>query len=180
MTEPCIVVDICNTLADINGILDAIGPRRPSGTYLHPAITGPDFFVDNLWIFNDAKPVPGSQGVLKVLSETYRIVYLTARPRPSELVTRRWIDNNHYPSGRIIYSADKAAVALSLNARFAIEDSPYEVAQYQKSGILCFVPSADYNVSCSNRFYYEDLFKALTGQRDHTILEVVSKRGGGS
>lgn len=162
MAKPCIVVDLCNTCADVNGVLDTIGPKRALGVYEHPVVSGEDFFVNNLWIFNEAAPIPGMRKALEQLSRWYNIIYLTARPIVSDLLNRRWLQNNYFTPGMIIYSPNKAEVALSLNARFAIDDSPYEIERYRSAGIDCLVPAQDYNVGYDNRFDADYFSQLLT------------------
>lgn len=107
-------VDICNTIANINYELFRkfkINPRQ------YPAPEVPkDFFITagGLTLFINARPYYNSQKVLmQLITEGYRIVYVTSRPKIAEFVTRRWLKLNGFPPGNVefIPSGEKAAIA---------------------------------------------------------------------
>jgi hypothetical protein len=49
-------------------------------------------------------PLPGSQEYLKQLNETHEIVYLTHRSNLFTAKTNRWLKQENYPAGSVIYS----------------------------------------------------------------------------
>lgn len=146
-----IVVDICNTLADINSILDErLGPR-PSGVYYHPALADePDYFEKNLDIFVKAQPIRGAAKMLNYLSRINRIVYATARPRISETVTKAWLKKHGFPAGPVLMDTNKMDACQRFSAKFAIEDCPENINRLRDGGVEVFVVKQDYNETLDN------------------------------
>lgn len=153
-----IVTDICNTLADVIPVLEQhFGSKRKTGEYFYPGVTE-QFFRENLWIFIKASAYEHAAEILNVLSNHYTIVYATARPEVSDKVTKQWLQDKHFPPGVIIYSKDKAKVALQLDALFVIDDAPHEIDNYYKHGLPVAVHRRDYNATYKRRFSW-DSFK---------------------
>ena len=156
-----IVIDICNTLADVNSVLENIFGKRPKGIYRFPEATE-EFFLNNLWVFAEAKAYRGAAAALRRLASTYGIVYLTARPEVSDLITRDWLKDGMFPDGPVVYRTDKVVVARELGAVRAIEDSPEEISNYELAGIPVMVHKQDYNSGYGNRFEWSH-FRTLKG-----------------
>ena len=151
-----VAVDICNTICDVNGLLDEKFGHRKKGVYIHPSIPV-DFFEKNPLFFADAKPYQWAVKYLQKLVLREPIVYLTARPVQSKEVTEIYLKENCFPDGKTYFTQDKARIAKSLGVRWAFEDAPHEIQKYQESGIPVLVFSQDYNVQFPNRFLWEEL-----------------------
>lgn len=48
-----------------------------------------------------SKPLPGAPEAMRELAKSFKIVYLTARPREVLPKTRRWLENNGFPEGPV-------------------------------------------------------------------------------
>ena len=154
MKKQVVLVDICNTLANINEQIDRItGVSRPMGTYFHPAVSD-GFFEGHMDVFSDARVLDGSVEFVNRLARTYEILYFTARPESAEMVTREWLLKNGYPAAPVVFTKDKVHSCREMNVAFAVDDAPEEVVAYGKAGILCLVPAWDYNVNMPGRFVY--------------------------
>ena len=153
-----IAVDICNTIADIISEIDArLGHNSNPANYFHSALWDkPYYFEENLDIFLDAKPIGDSIEILNELSMYNEIIYITARPEITEFVTRLWLRENNYPKGKVYFSKNKAKLASKLRVDIAIEDAPFEIERYIKTGIKVFVKKQAYNVNYKNRFEWEN------------------------
>lgn len=145
-----IVVDICNTLADVNGIIESYFGKSEK----YPDKRIPiDFFEKNLWIFRDAKPIENSAAVLTTLAERLNedILYLTARPICSARITEEWLTQNGYPKGKLVFCDAKSEYLQKqkLKVSMIIDDSPFEYVSYLSNGF--------YNVKLLAWKYNEDI-----------------------
>lgn len=159
-------IDLCNTIADINGLLEKIlGPNPEPSCYIHPKLTS-GFFEENLWVFEKAEPIFGSKDVLNYLANFYKIVYITKRPNIAKEVSVEWLNLHRFPQGEIYCTQNKVGIARKLDIDFALEDSPYEIDEYLKAGINVFVKSQPYNTNYSARFEWDnfcfDLLKKIS------------------
>lgn len=140
-------VDICNTLADVNGQLNLRGFQ----TSVYPALVPPEAFTEEL--FRDAAPIWPVINLVKWLAERYSIVYMTARPEKVRKVTLEWLESHSLPAGPVIHTNGrlKGEIALELVHREwiagAIEDSPHEITGYAEAihGIRLLVPDWPHN-----------------------------------
>lgn len=149
-----IVVDLCNTIADIVSELDIrLGRNLNPEQYFHPSLKDqPHYFEKNLDIFLNAKPIQDSVNMLNELSIHNEIIYMTARPKIAEFVTKLWLKKNGYPKGNVYFSENKAKLASELGVNIAIEDAPFEIDKYIKTGIEVLVKQQAYNEGYNNRF----------------------------
>ncbi|MBE5965342.1 MAG: hypothetical protein E7252_10580 [Lachnospira sp.] len=154
--RPKVAVDICNTLADINKILKSLGYDTES----YGGVPN-DFFENNLWVFSEAEPIKYSKECLCKLAESCDIVYLTARPKVAESVTREWLLKNGFPYGELVFSANKAKDFKENQCIFAIDDAPFEVENYRKSDCLVMVPKQPYNNTLGDVFKWEEWANVL-------------------
>ncbi len=130
---PLIAVDICNTLADVNGQIARIaggkGHRDIYGLedlgYLEPE----RFFEAHPEVFTRANPVPNAVRAMHTLSSRFQIAYVSARPEWAREITQAWLRANKLPPGPLYLTKDKAAVMRRLRPLLAIEDSPVETAR---------------------------------------------------
>ena len=154
-----IAVDICNTIADIISELDLrLGHNSNPNQYFHPGlIERPRFFEENLDVFLRAKPIGNSAEILRELSIHNNIMYITARPKIAEFVTRSWLQKHGYPLKKIYFTNNKVEVASKLGVDLAIEDAPFELERYIKAGFDVLVKKQSYNMSFSNRFDWENI-----------------------
>ena len=156
-----IAVDICNTLADINQVIEHMYGRNPNPrSYFHPAVSSKYFFSYNTWIFAVAKPMVNSVAILQLLVEQgHEIVYITARPEEAMEITETWLRRNGYPEGEIHYTTNKTKVEIckELGIQVAIDDAPHEINEYTTSDIEVFIPEQEYNVQFRNRFNWNNL-----------------------
>ena len=150
-----IAVDICNTLADVNEVLEkAIGHNPIPSSYYHPNL--PDnYFKENLWVFAHANPIEYSKEVLYKLSQKNKIIYITARPIEAKAITIDWMNRFGYPGGKIIFERNKAAIAKEIGVDLAIDDAPHEIESYIRAGIGVLVKQQPYNIKYSNRFEWD-------------------------
>lgn len=159
ITGKTIAIDICNTIADINGELDKrLGHSSNPYQYFHSALSDkPFYFEKNLDIFLMAKPIGNSVEILRELSIHNTIMYITARPKISEFVTRLWLKNNGYPLSKIYFTNNKVEISFKLDIDLAIDDSPFELERYISAGIEVLTKEQTYNIGLPNRFNWEDV-----------------------
>ena len=159
MFNKLIAVDLCNTIADIDKEIDIrVGPKSNPNEYLHSGLKDKSYYFEqNLDIFLDAEPIAGSIEALNYLSRENRIIYVTARPKISEFITRLWLKKHKYPVGHIFFTKEKAALGISLGVDLAIEDAPFEIEKYTSSGIEVMVKKQPYNTMFPSRFDWGEL-----------------------
>lgn len=152
-----IAVDLCNTVADINSILDNIFYPNRTGDYYHPALKNwpGDFFKENLWIFREAAPIAGSAWVLRFVAKRNRIFFVTARPEEAREVTEAWLKENNYPNAPVFHTTDKATICRQLDVTVAIEDAPHEIVSLRNAGIEVFVKRQVYNRHLNDFPYHQ-------------------------
>lgn len=132
MTAPLIAVDICNTLADVNGQISRLAGGHKRDQYGLEDIGYPEpqrFFEDHPDVFSAASPIPDSLRAIRKLAEKFRIVYVSARPAWARGRTVEWFQMHQLPPGPLYLTKDKAKVMRKLRPLFAIEDSPEEIAR---------------------------------------------------
>lgn len=156
MAKPLLAVDICNTLCDVNSILQKqLGPNPASFSIPHPQITL-EFFRNNLWIFKVAEPLPGAVEGLRYIAKHCNIVYLSARPEWSRQITLDWLKKWGFPDSRLILTQDKLAKAVALGVCAAIDDAPHEIKSLHRYCPV-YVPAQPYNRNYENRFEWADM-----------------------
>lgn len=98
-------VDLCNTIANVN--LELLKYFSINYfTYPFPEVPQ-DFFktTRGFEIFIKAEPFPNAHIVLRNLnSQGHRIEYITNRPKSAYFVTRRWLELNGFPAGRVVFT----------------------------------------------------------------------------
>jgi len=155
MTYPSRVaaVDICNTIADVNAVLERLLGRKPdASSYLHPGLV-PDFFRRHAEeVFGAALPLPGAVDGVRALAGQYRIVYLTARPEEAREVTLEWLRYWGFPEGELVMTQDKARAARELGVELAIDDAPHELAVLQKAVPVVLAKRQPYNAGLAPSF----------------------------
>jgi len=145
-------IDICNTIADVNRIIEKVlGPNPVPSCYRHPKATK-EFWLNNLWVFEEAQPIANAAEILQNINKRNKIIYITARPKAVEDVTKQWLREHGFPECEIIFTENKVAVAKSLGIQRAIEDAPHEIEAYLKAGIDVMVKKQPYNTAYLNRF----------------------------
>lgn len=152
MSRKIIAVDICNTLADINSEIQKVYGASPVPSVYHHPKVNPEFFRNNLWIFEKANPFTGAAEQLTEISKTYKIIYITARPKAAQEVTIEWLQKNNFPKGIVFFTTKKAILAKSLGVMAAIEDAPNEIEGYISKGIPVIVKKQPYNTAYRNLF----------------------------
>lgn len=159
ITGKTIAIDLCNTIADVIGELEVrLGHNPNPNQYFHPGlIDKPNYFEDNLDIFLVAKPIGNSAEILRELSINNNIVYITARPKIAEFVTRVWLKRNNYPLSKIYFTNNKVDIAAKLGVDLAIDDAPFEIERYINAGIEVLTKEQTYNTRLPNRFNWEDV-----------------------
>jgi hypothetical protein len=130
---PIVVVDICNTLADINAeIARVAGGQALRNRYGLEDLGYSDpelFFREHPEVFTRAACLPGSVKAMRKLAETCRIAYVSARPLWAGERTRDWLGRYGLPPGPLLLTRDKTAVMRRLRPLLAIEDCPAEAAR---------------------------------------------------
>ena len=155
-----IAIDICNTLVDINSLIEKEGYRKNRGSYYYDVPK--NFFKERLDVFLNAKPFNGACDALWRIAEIYDIVYITARPLEAAEVTKKSLfEINNFPPGKIIHTTNKVKAFRKEGCCVAIEDAPDEIYEYIKAGITVYIHSRDYNTSFAGyRFIsWESLFE---------------------
>jgi len=144
-----IAVDICNTLANVNGQLakeikdycfDKYPFPVPAKYFTSPA---------GMRVFRDAQPIPGTIEMLNSLAESFGgPVYVTTRPPEAEFITRRWLAKHGYPKGDILFCQyeEKISIYSSLAPHLIVEDDPRVLEKAKEElNILTLVPQWPYN-----------------------------------
>lgn len=140
-------VDICNTLADINGELSKMGYQ----TDVYPCLAPAEIYTERL--FRKAQPIWTCINLVKKLAESHSIVYLTARDEKMREVTQEWLTAYSLPAGPVVHTHSrlKGDIVLELvPAEWiggAIEDSPQEIEGYRRTiaGIRLLIPDWPHN-----------------------------------
>jgi len=146
-----LAVDLCNTISDINSVLEhLLGPNPNPNDYLHPKVF-PGYIENNLWIFEKAKPLLGALTGVEQLSRNHKIIYLTARPEVSKDVTLKWLKKWGFPDGEVIFTNNKAKAVVDLDIIGAIDDAPHEIERLSKV-VQVAVHTQPYNKTFANRF----------------------------
>lgn len=155
-----IAVDLCNTLCDVNGALESLlGVRRKKGSYFIDGLPS-TFFENNPEFFFLPKPYHKAADILQVLSYHHDILYVTARPKNSEHVTNKYLEQNGFPKAPIIFSDNKGILCKKLRVDVAIEDAPHEIQKYQEVGIPVLIKDWDYNRNLEGiRFDWHQLYE---------------------
>lgn len=146
-----IAVDICNTLADVNTVLEKYFGKINWGEYLHPCVR-PDFFRKNPDIFREAQPFQDAAKELRKIAQKERIIYVTARPPEADEATKWFLSHYNFPRADIIYTTNKVDIAALTGISKAIDDSPLEIVKYKQAGIPVAVFRQHYNREFANRF----------------------------
>ncbi len=127
-----VFVDLCDTVADVKKAIEGVfGPLPDPLQYYHPKID-PDFFLDPGnriagEIFKWAEPIPGSKAGIYLLSQRFRVVYLTARPLWAKGISERWLELNGFPTAPVVCSSDKLALVRKHKPLFVIDDAPANI-----------------------------------------------------
>lgn len=145
-----LAVDICNTLADVDGQLRRRIKGYSNAVYPFPL---PEWFFRSsggMRVFKDAAPLPGSVEFVSALAELYGdVFYVTSRPPEAEGVTRRWLARHGYPDGELVFCPwqEKPAVYASLAPGAVVEDDPRVLARLaaELPGVTVFAPQWPYN-----------------------------------
>lgn len=155
MTYPSKVaaVDICNTIADVNAVLERLLGRKPdASSYYHPGLA-PDFFRRHAEeVFGAALPLPGAVEGVRALAKWYRIIYLTARPEEARQVTLEWLRYWGFPEGELVMTRDKVRAAGELGVDLAIDDAPHELAALRRAVPVVLAKKQPYNAGLAPAF----------------------------
>jgi hypothetical protein len=142
------LIDICNSLADLNTELEKRGFR----TDIYPAPSPKEIWQD-MSIYSTARPIWNIIRLVKKLAETSDIIYLTARPVEAREVTLEWLEKYGLPKAPLIHTNGRLkgefvrAFQPDLAIAGAIEDAPHEIASYlqAKPDMELLVPDWGYN-----------------------------------
>ncbi|QGG48282.1 5' nucleotidase, NT5C type [Heliorestis convoluta] len=150
-------VDICNTIARVNEAL----ALHFLGTYTIPEslqkqrrwdLPGltPDFFRSptGMIFLSQVQPYNGAAEVLSSFVRSgHKVIYITARPQETELVTRRWLKEHHFPCDEVIHSEEKGLVCIEKEVDVMIEDDPFYAQQIKEAGVSLFLVKQRYNAT---------------------------------
>ncbi|RPF49486.1 deoxypyrimidine-specific 5' nucleotidase type C protein (NT5C) [Thermodesulfitimonas autotrophica] len=143
-----IVVDICNTICDVNGYLKNYADITLD---VYPAPIPEKFFRsgEGLRCFLEARPFPGAAHCLRSLADKLGgLVYVTCRPREAEFVTKRWLELHGFPFAPVFFCQgpeDKLRAAKAVGASLALEDDPEAAKLYVQAGIPVLLVDWPYN-----------------------------------
>lgn len=151
MIKPIIALDIDNTIADTNSTMLGFMPGLEIDKYPTPGITK-ELFYCNPWIFTNTLPIKGAAEGVNYLSHYFEIIYLTARPKWAEELTRTWLKKHWFPEGLVICTDDKSDWIIKLGANLAIDDSPKEITAINKLIRVC-IYEQPYNKELSHIGY---------------------------
>lgn len=145
-----VVVDICNTLANVNNELTKrgvmIGNTYPSSV--------PSHLWNDTTIFSNAESIDNVCYFVRRLGETFdRLVYLTSRPGSLSEVAEDWLSKQRLPKAPIIYTNGEPKgeylnqLASKEESVVVLEDSPVDILSIKevRSDILLFIPQWTYN-----------------------------------
>lgn len=144
-----VIVDICNTLANVNEQLNKRGYRTDS----FPCEAPPQIWNDER-IFREAEPIRPILYFVRRLSEVATIVYLTARPQKFHEVTEDWLKRYNAPSAPTFYTEGRTKGEIVKNILrdadqnvIVFEDSPAEIESILElmPDVSLFIPDWDYN-----------------------------------
>lgn len=169
-----IAVDICNTLADINGQLVKKIPGYCNSTYPFPIPDGYFTSPDGLRVFSDAEPFLGTEKLLSSLAELFGgLVYVTTRPPEAEFVTRRWLAKHGYPESKIVFCKweEKTAVYSSLAPHLIIEDDPRVLETVKALNTLVMVPQWPYNSHIKGRRIVPANWTTGLSQKERAVVQ---------
>lgn len=136
----CVIIDLDGTLANCQHRMHYIeGPKKNW-----------DAFFDNCL---DDSVIHPMLHMMQILSEKYKIVFVTARPEKNRELTTKWLQNHGivydslYMRKNVDYNKSpivKKNIVLSLfekgyNPVFSFDDRPDCVAMFQELGIYSFL-----------------------------------------
>lgn len=98
-------------------------------------------------IYETAFPLAGTLDTLNRLSKKYNIVYITARPKAVEYVTKRWLETYKFPNyDNIFLTDDKTITVRYHNCKFYVEDRDKHIEELRNLT----------NIIVMNRFWNKD------------------------
>ena len=149
-------VDICNTLADVNGaIAQVMGLKNwhPKTYGLNTLGLAPDqqrrFFQQHPQVFAEAQPLSGAQEALNKLAANHEIRYVTSRPLWARKITQRWLQQHGFPDAQLVMGIPKIDAVVLLGLEAFVEDDPAEIKKLSRV-IPVFSPAWSYNDSKLN------------------------------
>lgn len=123
------LVDICNTLADVNSLLAKAGFDVEN----YPSSNLPSEFFktsQGLKMLADAEPMPDSVYALNVFARLGPVVYLTSRPLEAKLITLQWLTKHGFPRGKIIFIQHKINILSRFRGSVLYADDDPAAALY--------------------------------------------------
>lgn len=129
-------VDICNTIANLveevskefNIPLGELYTRYD----LHKEHGVPVNFFDTakgLQLFKACKPFKGSAKAFNSMEGRVRVVYITARPSQTNILTYKWLMQYRFPPGPVIFTTNKLEIVKKFTVDVMVEDSPFYINQ---------------------------------------------------
>lgn len=140
-----IVSDIDNVLANTNSLLEG---KYSSSTYPYPVPAGYFTTAEGLDLLSSAPPMAKAAEVLACLAKSLGgITYVTTRPQIAEVLTYRWLKENGFPKGRVIFCKreEKSEIMAKLSPVLVAEDDPGVIPALMKLGVPVLVPQWPYN-----------------------------------
>jgi len=166
-------VDLCNTIADINGQIER---RFKVKAETYPVYGIPrNFFSSSrgLAMFQKAAPYFYAAEVLRnIARDGCEIIYVTTRPQKAACVTEKWLKKHGFPYGEIIFTSRerKADYIIKTGISYVFEDDPLILSTLvRQSGIRrLFVKQWPYNRGLANekiikfRGWHELLYRSAS------------------
>jgi hypothetical protein len=149
MKKKIVVADVCNTLGNVNGEL----ARRGYDISVFPSVVPLNLFQDHS-LFSETQPLNESIFLLRQLARLYSIVYLTARPIESEVVTQSWLERHNCPKGVLLHTMGRPKGEylqffkdMGLEVAGVLEDAPHELASIREvqPNLKIYIPRWHYN-----------------------------------
>ncbi|MTI84969.1 MAG: hypothetical protein FH756_14015 [Firmicutes bacterium] len=143
-------IDICNTIANVNyELLHKFNLNLKK----YPAPEVPDnYFLTKagLKVFKNARPFYQAKDILwQMAAQGCRLVYVTSRPKVANFITRRWLEVNEFPKGKVEFlsSRDKAIMAKDSGMVAFFDDDPVVIMDLLELSIPIniYVKTAPYN-----------------------------------
>ncbi len=107
-----------------------------------------DQFADPKF-YRNIQPIDRACDALMKIAEIHSLYYITVRPPETMAVTRRWLDDNLFPRGRVICTRDKVMAGVKYDIDLWIEDQWEHAERLANAGYPVLLYNNPWNVNKS-------------------------------